>query len=86
MKWVDEHIVLLGNQNGGYEDRESLRMDDPLLADFGGTLLALMNVLSPWIKGIVGRGYIGKSVTHFDRVRARAKVDQFFQAGQRKMR
>ena len=47
MKRVEENIVLLGNQHGRHADREGIRMDDPLLADFSGTWLTLMEVLSP---------------------------------------
>ncbi len=86
MKRVEENIVLLGDQNGRHADRERLCMDDPLLADFSGTLLTLMNELSAGIKGVVGRGYVGEGVPHFTRVRLRAQVDQLFKASQRKMR
>ena len=82
MKWVEENIILLGNQNGGYADRESLRMDNPLLTDLSGTLLTFMHILSSRIEGIVDRGYVGESVPHFAGVRLRAKMNQFFQTSQ----
>ena len=82
MKRVEENIVLLWNQHRRYADREGFCVNDPLLADFGGTRLALMNELLPWIKGVADRGYVGESVPHFAGVCMRAKVNQFLQASQ----
>ena len=82
MKWVEENIVLLWNQRRRYADREGFCVHDPLLTDFSGTRLTLMNELSPWIKGVLDRGYVDESVPHFAGVCMRTKVNQFFQASQ----